>query len=1175
MKRNIKRNLLLSLIIISIAVLSITLIACKKPNVDNVPVILTHKLPTEEAPKTTFKNGEFFEVEEITKEEGAKKTPRIPKEWSKANLSSEKLDKLTAGVISTEKKYYDSYKKEWDNLDNPGKKGTDSRILMFYSKDGLSYRFTSAGFSLKSNELVKIAFYVKTVNLVGPLQVSLNSSNINDFNNIITNGKWTRYEYYLKGVPYDKTSLSLTINFGKDNKVKAKGYAFFDNFVKETVSQSDFDNANGAHIIKHDFSALDFDFNNYNGNTTYLSPIDYVRSGDSSSLKYGIVDLENKKTRDDLNLPATFVQLDKNNSKTALALSSTKESNANYISKAPYYQYAKSYYKYSVWIYQTKANLAAFEISNNKSKDLKKQVKTTEINKWTQLTIYARAGEMANVKVYFNLLFADSEKKLIGTLLFDKITAESISMQDYLAINDSDKFDLAIVNEADNKTLETVEGKYKYSPLEKSGLDKNTIKLSFSDLDIASSPNGSATKQMLIEHVSRSASVVSISEPIVLKKDTNIIISLYAKTVDLEEGVKASIGLYKIDENQILGDLIVNFGDVNSLDQLSNESRNGFTQLIFKITGNKEKDEKFLLGFKMGSGSSFDPTGLVKAKMYIADVKILTANPQTMAIEYVPSNNNKEHSFTSKDSSNTVNNGNFNQIDYKTTLSKYSDLDSIYDSNGKLKVLGVPSNWDIQNYDQITNSKKVVAGIYEKSNPLHKAILSADDAIFSDTIGKANNDNIFAIKSTDATAFSIKSPAITLEKEKYYVISIFYSTNGTGNVATVKLLDSSNNTVLGDNKLIGTAKNEWVEKRFYIETGINTTNLNLSLSLGDESDQSSPLPKYNGELFIDNASYFDITKKQFEAAIKNDGLNARLKTDIISPKDAKYYSEGAKPNNWTADDKSTIKGQGNIYHGVFNFNKTELKEKPIFIDKLSPEVLTALKQHEDVLGINNIVKNTLSYDSQSISMALKSYYKVSIDVLTHNLQDSDNANIRLIFSNDEFEFGNAKKRLNTKGKWETYTFYVKTSQKTAQGSVKLKLSLGSAKSLTKGMAFFDNILIESIDETKYDANTSSSSKNSLAIKLVDDETIKPVDDKKDDNKPSRNPDLARYISGGVISAVLVVIILILIIKGTTKKYSEKKKQAQKSSSKPKAQKATGTKTSKKKKKTSNRDRFSK
>ncbi|MDE5548975.1 MAG: hypothetical protein K2J13_01845, partial [Clostridia bacterium] len=137
---------------------------------------------------------------------------------------------------------------------------------------------------------------------------------------------------------------------------------------------------------------------------------------------------------------------------------------------------------------------------------------------------------------------------------------------------------------------------------------------------------------------------------------------------------------------------------------------------------------------------------------------------------------------------------------------------------------------------------------------------------------------------------------------------------------------------------------------------------------------------------------------------------------------------------------------------------------------------------DNVLMIYNKVATSYKYTSTSHNLDINSYYKLSIDVKT--LLDGDNtdelAGAYITVS------GGAEANwaaINTQGEWKTYTLYIETSELTS-GTISVVLSNGigannSSGHMSKGYAFFDNVVLEKVSEVDED------DKDAVAFKKAD------------------------------------------------------------------------------------------
>ena len=118
------------------------------------------------------------------------------------------------------------------------------------------------------------------------------------------------------------------------------------------------------------------------------------------------------------------------------------------------------------------------------------------------------------------------------------------------------------------------------------------------------------------------------------------------------------------------------------------------------------------------------------------------------------------------------------------------------------------------------------------------------------------------------------------------------------------------------------------------------------------------------------------------------------------------------------------------------------------------------------------------FTSTSFNLNANKYYKLSVDVLTYDIQGSldeegnqkadSQPGARIYVSSATYaEYAT----IDTKGEWATYTFYFESAV-ASNTSLTVQLGLGKYNSeytvgLTSGYAFFDNLLLEEVDKDVY------------------------------------------------------------------------------------------------------------
>lgn len=192
---------------------------------------------------------------------------------------------------------------------------------------------------------------------------------------------------------------------------------------------------------------------------------------------------------------------------------------------------------------------------------------------------------------------------------------------------------------------------------------------------------------------------------------------------------------------------------------------------------------------------------------------------------------------------------------------------------------------------------------------------------------------------------------------------------------------------------------------------------------------------------------------------------------------AKMYSSSSFRDDVTA-------GVISLENALYNANKSKWKDDDSSIYNL----LTAGGRYGDDDEIKNALmiympetsKNAdgndingptaYGYTSSSFTLQKGAYYKLSVDVLTHNIAgSSDDADAEkgariYVSSNTYAELSG----IVTNDEWKTYEIYFETSPSSST-SLSVMLGLGKynsyyTKGLTSGYAFFDNLKLEKIED---------------------------------------------------------------------------------------------------------------
>lgn len=264
---NKKKFAVLALLMIALVVLSSAmLVACNK-NGDNNDS--DNKTTTIEATKgLLISNGDFKVVDT-----SVKTYPRTLTSWTggKTYSSGNYKDDVTAGAISLDKALYDANKSKWNDNDDVlynkliagGRYGDDDKVknaLMIYmpeasEKDGkkvngpTAYGYTSTSFTIAKGGYYKLSVDVLTHNIKGTdkgtpgARIYLSSNTYAEYDEIDTKGEWKTYTFIVEGSPSSASTLNVMLALGKYSTSYTTGlttgYAVFDNLSLTKLDNGD------------------------------------------------------------------------------------------------------------------------------------------------------------------------------------------------------------------------------------------------------------------------------------------------------------------------------------------------------------------------------------------------------------------------------------------------------------------------------------------------------------------------------------------------------------------------------------------------------------------------------------------------------------------------------------------------------------------------------------------------------------------------------------------------------------------------------------------------------------------------------------------------------------------------------------------------------------------------
>ncbi len=272
---NKKKFTFIALIVVVIFSLSLCLLAACN-NDDSSSSDDSNSTSTIEATEgLLISNGDF-------KVTGSTSTyPSAATDWSGAKMYSSGSydDDVVAGVVSLDKSKYDSNKSKWNDKEDTvyqlltaGNRYDNDEVknaLMVYMPEKgtdlgvekaeygpTAYGYTSKSFTLDKNTYYKLTVDVLTYNIKADMaendakydrkpgaRIYVSSNTYAEFDGINTNGLWETYTIYVETASNSSYSLSVMLGLGNYSSSYTKGlttgYAFFDNLTLEELEDTD------------------------------------------------------------------------------------------------------------------------------------------------------------------------------------------------------------------------------------------------------------------------------------------------------------------------------------------------------------------------------------------------------------------------------------------------------------------------------------------------------------------------------------------------------------------------------------------------------------------------------------------------------------------------------------------------------------------------------------------------------------------------------------------------------------------------------------------------------------------------------------------------------------------------------------------------------------------------
>ncbi len=485
-------------------------------------------------------------------------------------------------------------------------------------------------------------------------------------------------------------------------------------------------------------------------------------------------------------------------------------------------------------------------------------------------------------------------------------------------------------------------------------------------------------------------------------------ISMWVKIQGIDKGQGLTINL--LNANDI--------DDIKTVTSISNINKAEWQEVIFYVKGDTLDANSISLEFIMGTGDTFTPTEHLKGAAFVTAIIM-------QSIDYKEFNDAdtsdfaKKYTFTSTlDTSNTVTNGYFQNVDYEDTIKKDKDA---FNDDGMLIGVATPSNW--------TFSEPVTS----LDRPKNLKIDKENKKLTWDEVKKATSYEIYV------TNAEIERGDGKYEMQYDKLVATIYV-----------------------NQLTEATEPEW---DFEGKGGINYYDISCSFKIR----------AITNAIVADDGKNIEYGISDYSQPIASEGAT-KLTSDIEAD-DSDYKVENGIINTQFYKDKAgKFGGDANLYPEA-----QLVDNKFSYFSTKSDNALMLSSEYYTRISYSMSSTITLSANSYyELSVWVKTIGSDTMASVTVN--NSSNIFFKKSYTGEDPSIdGNfiGFVNINTSGKWVKYTFYAETSVIAA--TLKLELGLGNkyAKDqtdsagntvkggLAKGTVFFDDIYFKSIDEDTY------------------------------------------------------------------------------------------------------------
>lgn len=403
---------------------------------------------------------------------------------------------------------------------------------------------------------------------------------------------------------------------------------------------------------------------------------------------------------------------------------------------------------------------------------------------------------------------------------------------------------------------------------------------------------------------------------------------------------------------------------------------------------------------------------------------------------------------------------------------------------------------DLTDWTMESNEESNLTGVFTGRTAVDSTYSFATTQVTNNpfTNLRADDDYALFINNSSLAGITYTSNEFTIERQSYYLISIWAKT-GTFDEggATISLIPSNEDlsatsiTDIATTTTTNSISNNWTKYSIYVlGSPFGDEDVTLSLGLGSTAEDDL----VEGYVFFDDITVTNINYAQYtNATADTSNVKAQLFTSGTTPTIGNAYFNFAstsydgvyplEPASWTIGNESNTTS-GIICTNATHFNANSSQYGSI---QLSDIGFTPLQYdtneataNNNLLMIRNAIPSYQNYTSSTYSLATASYITVSVDAKAYN---GSVGYIKILSGNtilSEFIVDNDTE-------WETFKTNIYSGL--TSHTITIEVGLGTETNLVSGYAFFDNVRLTTSDNDSFVAITETS--NDIKIDLSSEE----------------------------------------------------------------------------------------